>query len=169
MTIHPEQSAGSFPLTQSYADALRDLGSHLAHQGWIGGSVSYRYALGFVMDSCSENLAKISDAHFVFVESWDWATSNVRYRGSKMPSTEAFLHAGIYENRSGVIFAVCVEGSLSAPSSQSLPVIHLKENPLELKAELENQLGKGNLFRVEGIGYLALGCTVEDLSQLLKI
>ncbi len=168
----------SFPIKRNFADALFDWAGKFARTGLIAhdptgwtGSLSYRHALGFVITGQPANSEKLTDRDLIFVEKWDFETGRLTVRGEGDPPDTSFLHALIYQNRSGAIFAfhVCNPEMEKAAVRLGLPAIDgdFSAGDPTLMRQFEGKLGMGNLIVIRGLGIFSFGCTPEDAGEPL--
>lgn len=169
-----------FPIKQSFADSLFSWGkkfseaaSSLKSMDPLIGSLSYRYGLGFVITSAKAHFKKLTQSHLICVEKQDSSLDRMIIRGKGDLPEENFLHATVYQNRSGAIFSFffSYKKKILLPSSFNLPVIeNLDQPPSELVKKLERKLGQGNTIILHHCGILSFGCTADDAGeQLLSV
>ena len=171
-----KRNGGSFPIKRNFDDELFAWGKKLGERGLLssvqdgpGGSLSYRYALGFVITARDADLAKLTRKDLIFVEQWDAAARQLLLRGEGKPPVESFLHAAVYQNRSGAIFAFFATAPkiLKMASQSGLPCLAAApfEDPASLMGSVEEGLGAGNIMVVPNRGALSFGCTAEDAGE----
>ncbi len=79
-------------------------GRHLAAHGMAplnGGNMSVRLGSGFAVTASGSNLGILEPDEVVFVEACDAVAGTVRYRGPKLPSSEAIMHHLLLQARTG--------------------------------------------------------------------
>jgi len=168
----------NLPIKRNFADALFDWAGKFARAGLMAhdptgwtGNLSYRHALGFVITGRQANSKKLTDHDLIFVEKWDFETGRLTVRGEGDPPDTSFLHALIYQNRSGAIFAfhVCHPEMEKAALRLGLPTINddVFADDCTLMRQFESKLGMGNLIVVRGLGIFSFGCTAEDAGEPL--
>ena len=145
-----------FPSRKPFSDVLYLWGKKFAEKS-LQGSLSYRYGLGFVVTSADSNLKDLSEKDLVFVKTCDRVSKKITVCGEGKLPESAFIHAIVFEDRSGAIFSFFAssEEFLSSFKAQKIPVIENSE-------DLEPKLGLGNLFILKGQGALSFGCTADD-------
>ncbi len=164
-----ERKGDTFPIKQNFLDALIRWGKELHRSRVVsvqGGSLSYRYGLGFVVTAAEADLTHLTPADLVLVEEWNAVDSRVVIRGSKEPAHQSFLHGIVYQNRSAAIFTFFVDALLTVKSMKELGLPATDgeyPNPFAIKMDdVERKLGQGNILVVQNQGILSWGCTAED-------
>ena len=67
-----------------------------------GGNMSAGFQQGFVITASACNLGCIDDDEIVYVEEFSIENKLVKYRGSRPPSSETFLHGLLYREKKDI-------------------------------------------------------------------
>lgn len=90
--------AGVYALVRRMVQAGQHLGMH-GMAPLNGGNMSVRLGTGFVVTASGSNLGIIEPDELVYVDGFDVDAGVVRYRGPKLPSSEAIMHGLILQAR----------------------------------------------------------------------
>lgn len=156
-----------FPIKPGFAESIFDWGKRIAQITDLSteSSLSYRHGLGFVVTRDGADLSKLTGEDLVLVEHCDWATHQLVYRGKYRPPAESFLHAVVYGDRSGAVFAFLAQApeNFQMEKSGMTQILHDSSQPMiALSRDVEKLLGAGNLFLIDDSSVLSFGCTAED-------
>ncbi len=169
-----EVKSDTFPIKRNFADALIAWGATLVGGGWMserGGSLSHRYALGFVITRKGADLAHLADADLICVERWDFDAEQVIVRGKGEPSPHAFIHALVCQERATAIFTFVADapkaveraGKEGWPSTKQ----SAHASARAMADDVTTILGKGNRVLIRGTGLLTFGCTADDAAAAM--
>ncbi len=93
----------------AYRPFFKQNGKLLLEQGMApanGGNMSAAWGKGFFITASESNLGCIEDDEIVFVENFSIEERFVEYRGSRLPSSETFLHGLLYREKSNIFSVV---------------------------------------------------------------
>ena len=151
------------PPTDPYASELLTWCRQWAAAGWIAkatGNLSCRTTAGFLITPTGTDPVTLTTADLVEVLGVD--EKEVRVVGTREPSSECRMHAGIYAARPDVtaIFHGHYAPALSAPGV----AITAREIPYGTPAmatETVDALGSGNFVVMRNHGFVAVGATLR--------
>ena len=151
------------PPTDPRATELLSWCQHWAAAGWIAkatGNLSCRTPAGFLITPTGTDPVTLTTADFVEVLGID--EQAVRVAGTREPSSECRMHAGIYSARPDVtaIFHGHYAPALTAPGV----AITAREIPYGTPAmatETVAALGLGNFVVMRNHGFVAVGATMR--------
>ena len=134
-----------------------------AQAGWIAkatGNLSFRTADGFIITPTGTDPATLTTGGFV--EVLGVAEKEVRVAGTREPSSECRMHAGIYTARPDVN---AIFHGHYAPALQAIGVaMTAREVPYGTPAmatETVQALGTGNFVVMRGHGFVAVGASMR--------
>lgn len=164
-----ESSAGVCPVKRPFAEQLFAWGRRLAGAG--GGSLAYRFALGFVCTARGAAWDGLGDPDLLLIEtSVPGGEGWVAKGGGPAPATW-WIHATTYSDRGSAVFSFLLEApALVAPARRGgTPVVTgTAHGPSEATLRsLETALGRGNLVALDGVGVLSFGSTADDAGEPL--
>ncbi len=138
--------------------------------GASAGNLSFRVPGGFVITPTSSRLkAGLSWDRLVEVVDVDWERYEVSYGGAAPPSSDAFLHARIYDARADVraVFHGHDAAVLAQADRLGVPVTG-EERPFgtrEDARETARDLGDGGYLIRRGHGFVAVGRTLDEAGE----
>ncbi len=137
--------------------------------GDVAGNISVRTGRGFLITPSGRNFSSITEDELVEVVEVNEASLTIRAIGDNEPSSEAFLHAGIYGARSDVSAVLHGHNAAITKHASELGIVETeKERPygtLALKDEVLKVLSGNNVLQMKGHGFIALGATLEEAGQ----
>ncbi len=140
--------------------------------GTIAGNISVRTKQGFLITPSGHDFSKITENELVEVVEVIEEKRVVRAIGKANPSSEAFLHAGIYEAREEVNAVLHGHNRAVTKNPEKFGIAETeKERPygtIELRDEALKALGKNKLLQLKGHGFIAMGASMEEAGKLAK-
>jgi L-ribulose-5-phosphate 4-epimerase len=154
---------------------LADWCHRLAKLGVVGdtvGNLSYRTANGFVISRTASNLATITDDEFVEVLNTDIPNRELTVAGTHEPSSEAMMHAALYQARPDVnaVFHGHSQKLLDQASWLQVPVTE-QEQPYgtgELAAEILKILHWHKILVMRKHGFVVVGRTMAEAGRWVE-
>jgi len=141
-------------------------------RGNVAGNISVRTKRGFLITPSGHNFSKISEEELVEVIEVNEETHTIKAVGRVNPSSEAFLHAGIYEKRSDVNAILHGHNDTVTRHAQELGIPETeKEQPygtIALRNEVLKILGSHRLLQMKNHGFIALGKSLEEAGRTAK-
>lgn len=138
-------------------------------QGNVAGNISVRTKLGFLITPSGNDFAKITVQELVEVIGVNEETRIVKAIGRINPSSEAFLHAGIYNKRKDVNAILHGHNSIVTEHARGLGIPETeKEEPygtIELKNAVLKILNDYNLLQMKNHGFIALGTSLREAGK----
>ncbi len=147
-------------------------GQRLASHGMAplnGGNMCVRLDTGFVVTASGSNLGIIEPDEAVYVDGFDVTAGLVRYRGPKLPSSEAIMHGVILEARPRAMAVVHAHdpavtreamvraGMVITDREEPYGTIALAERALEAFERAED------IIVLENHGYVCAGPSLEQV------
>ena len=134
------------------------------------GNISFRTPDGFIITSTGSDLSNLSQEDFTEVIGVDFAKKEIYVNGIKEPSSESFLHGGIYATRKDLnsIFHGHSDDFLAYGGKLGLPITE-NEHPGErigLVKEVINVLGNNTFILIRNHGFLSLGDSIGAAGNL---
>ncbi len=153
-------------LVPRFALAGKVLGGH-GMAPLNGGNMSVRWGEGLVVTASGCNLGIVQPDELVYVDSAEPAHGRVRYRGDKLPSSEAILHAMVLAARPRAGAVVHAHDPAATPEAMRRAgmVITEREEPYGTVALAERALEAfqraEDLIVLENHGYVCVGACLE--------
>lgn len=137
-----------------------------------GGNMSTRWQEGFLITASRCNLGCIEDDEVIYVEDYSIRDKIVRYRGSREPSSETFLHGLLYREKKEINSVVHAHDAIATAANLS-GIIHEteREEPygtIELAALCLDTFRKGsNIIVLKNHGYVAVGSSLTHTTDII--
>ncbi len=135
-------------------------------QGNVAGNISVRTKRGFLITPSGHNFSKITAQELVEVIEVNEETRTVKAIGALNPSSEAFLHAGIYNKRKDVNAILHGHNDTVTKHAAELGIPETeKEEPygtIALRKAVLKILNAHNLLQMKNHGFIALGKSLEE-------
>ena len=161
---------------ETYISAFKENGKRLLDYNMApanGGNISTIYQQGFLITASGCNLGYIEDDEIIFVEDFSIENKLVKYRGSRPPSSETFLHGLLYRKKQDIMSVVHAHDA-AATSMNLSGIIHEteREEPygtVELAMLCLETFGKGNdnIIVLKNHGYVAAGSTLSRVTDII--
>jgi len=132
-----------------------------------GGNMSVRLGDGFVVTASGSNLGVLEPDELVYVDRADPGTGEVDYRGGRLPSSEAIMHAMVLAARPEASAVVHAHDPAVTPEAmvRAGMVITDREEPYGTVALAERALEAfaraRDIIVLENHGYVCVGATLE--------
>jgi L-fuculose-phosphate aldolase len=148
----------------------RLLDSHMAPAN--GGNMSTRWERGFFITASGCNLGYIDDDEIIYVEDFSLEDRVVKYRGSRLPSSETFLHGLLYRENRDIASVVHAHDQATALMNLSEILDETeREEPygtVELAGLCLKTFGKGSdIIVLKNHGYVAVGSSLEQAADII--
>ncbi len=168
--IGTRDSSGGDQALIHWSKELARLGLAPDYGSGNAGNISCRVDGGFLITPTACHYADMRSEDLCLIVSLDWQKKLLRVRGKRDPSSEAFLHALIYEKRADV--RAIIHGHSDAILGMHLPCTS-DEKPygtLELAHEVEKILGQGDILLMKNHGFICLGKDLDDAgNRMVKL
>ncbi len=156
-----------YPLFQKNCNRLKRHG--MTHQN--AGNISIRHDGGLIITSSGSNLGSIERDEIVDVRKCSMEDSIVEYMGPKLPSSETFMHAMIYQCSLGmnaIVHAHDPETLTQAAAELDTTEKEVPYGTLELaRTACETFLKAENVIVLKNHGYVAIGLDLNDAVDLV--
>ena len=140
--------------------------------GEVAGNISVRTGKGFLITPAGYDFSKLAENELVEVVEVDEEKKVIRAVGRVNPSSEAFLHAGIYAARQEVNAILHGHNQAVTEHPGEFGVIETEsEQPygtVALRDEVLKVLGKNKLVQMKGHGFIAMGATLGEAGALAE-
>jgi len=140
--------------------------------GVVAGNISVRTKHGFLITPSGNDFSKISVEDLVEVIAVDEGKKVIKAIGSVEPSSEAFLHAGIYSARSNVNAIMHGHNRDATENPEEFGLVETAiEQPygtIALRDEVLKILGKNSLLQMKNHGFIALGSDLNEAGEFAK-
>ncbi len=138
-------------------------------QGNVAGNISVRTKRGFLITSSGHDFSKLTVQELVEVIEVDEETHTIKAVGGVNPSSEAFLHAGIYEKRSDVNAILHGHNDIVTRHAQELGIPETeREQPygtIALRNEVLKILDGHMVLQMKNHGFISLGKSLGEAGQ----
>jgi len=160
---------------ETYISSFKENGKRLLHYNMApanGGNMSTGYKQGFLVTASGCNLGCIEDDEIIFVEDFSIENKRVKYRGSRPPSSETFLHGLLYQKKQDIISIIHAH-DVMATSMNLSGIIHEteREEPygtVELARLCLQTFGKGSdIIVLKNHGYAAVGYSLSQVTDII--
>ncbi len=139
-------------------------------EGKIAGNISCRTKRGFLITPSGQDFSRLTEKELVEVIEVSEKNQTVKAIGEMKPSSEAFLHAGIYGARKDVNAILHGHNSIVTKHAKEFGLVEtIKEQPygtIELKNEVLKVLGKNKLVQMKNHGFIAMGSSLEEAGRI---
>jgi len=164
-----ERETGNAPELLKWCREFYEMGI-ASPGGEIAGNISVRTKRGFLITPGGRDFSNLAEEELVEVIEVSEETHTIKAVGKLNPSSEAFLHAGIYAARPEVNAVLHGHNPVVTEHAKELGVVETAgERPygsLELRDEVLKALGVNNLLQMKGHGFIALGASLEEAGKL---
>lgn len=137
--------------------------------GKVAGNISTRTKKGFLITPSGQNFSKLKAEQLVEVIEVNKKTHTIKAIGKLKPSSEAFLHAGIYKARPEVNAILHGHNSTITKNPEKFGLVETeKEQPYgtpALRDEVLKVLNENNLLQMKNHGFIALGKTLKEAGE----
>lgn len=160
---------------EEYISSFKENGTRLLEYDMApanGGNMSTRWQEGFLITASRCNLGCIEDDEVIYVEDYSIENKIVRYRGSRVPSSETFLHGLLYKESKRINTVVHAHDALATARNLS-GIIHEteREEPygtVELAALCLKTFKKGSdIIALKNHGYVAVGTSLAHATDII--
>ncbi len=139
--------------------------------GEVAGNISVRAKRGFLITPAGHDFSKITENELVEVVGVDEEKKLIKAVGKVNPSSEAFLHAGIYWQRKDVNAVLHDHNRPVTENPEKFGVIETEqEQPygtVALRDEVLKILGKNKLVQMKNHGFIAMGKDIEEAGKIV--
>ena len=160
---------------EQYISSFKENGKRLLDYNMApanGGNISTRWEQGFLITASRCNLGCIDDDEVIYVEDYSIENKTVKYRGSRPPSSETFLHGLLYREKTGILSVAHAHDQVA--TSMNLSDI-LKETEreepygtIELATLCLETFAKGNdIIVLKNHGYVAAGPSLDHVTGII--
>ncbi len=162
--------AGAAALIEGLCAAGRRLAVH-GMAPLNGGNMSVRLGKGFVVTASGSNLGILEPDELVYVEACDVAEQRVRYRGPRLPSSEAILHHMVLQARPHAVAVVHAHDPSATPAAMDRAglVRTQREEPYGTVAlahrAIEAFAHDQEIIVLENHGYVCAGPSLEAVIE----
>ena len=140
--------------------------------GEIAGNISVRTEKGFLITPSGHNFSKLTENELVEVIEVNEGKKIIRAVGKANPSSEAFLHAGIYSARPGVNAILHGHNSAVTKNPEKFGLAETaREQPygtVALRNEVLKVLGENKLVQMKGHGFIAMGAAMDEAGKIAE-
>ena len=148
-------------------------GMGLASVGDPAGNISVRTKRGFLITPSGKDFSKISAQELVEVTAVNEAEKKIKAVGSVEPSSEAFLHAGIYGKRKEVNAILHGHNPAVTKNPKKFGLVETAvEKPygtIALRDEVLKILGNERLVQMKGHGFITMGSALNEAGKLAEM
>jgi L-fuculose-phosphate aldolase len=137
-----------------------------------GGNISTRFGNGFLITASRCNLGDIEDDEVVYVEDFSIEKREVKYKGTRLPSSETFLHGLLYEKKKDIRSVIHAHDAVATSMNLSNIIDETeREEPygtVEL-AELclKTFTGENEIIVLKNHGYVAVGSSLTHATDII--
>lgn len=137
-----------------------------------GGNMSERCENGFLITASGCNLGCIEDDEIVYVEDYSIEKKIVKYRGTRLPSSETFLHGLLYEKREDIFSVIHAHETIKISVNLKGKINETeREEPygtVELARLCLKTFGEGNdIILLKNHGYVAVGSSIGKATETI--
>lgn len=135
----------------------------------VAGNISCRTKRGFLITPSGQNFSKITIEQLVEVIEVNEETHRIKALGIINPSSEAFLHAGIYNARKDVNAILHGHNKIITAHARELGIVETgREQPygtVALRNEVLKILDNNNVLQMKNHGFITLGASLEKAGE----
>jgi len=140
--------------------------------GQVAGNISVRTGKGFLITPGGHDFSKLTENELVEVVRVDEEKKVIKAIGKVNPSSEAFLHAGIYGARKDVNAILHGHNQAVTENPGEYGIVETEtERPygtVELRDEVLKVLGENKLVQMKAHGFIAMGATLGEAGALAQ-
>ena len=137
-----------------------------------GGNMSAVFQKGFLITASACNLGCIEDDEIVYVEEFSIENKLVKYRGSRPPSSETFLHGLLYREKKDIQAVIHAHDEIATSMNLSGLIRETeREEPygtVELAGLCLETFRKGSdIIVLKNHGYVAVGSSLTRAADII--
>ena len=137
--------------------------------GEVAGNISVRTKRGFLITPSGRDFSEIGKDQLVEVVGVNEETHKVMAVGIVNPSSEAFLHAGIYAERGDVNAILHGHSGIVTAHAEELGIPETAEEQpygtIALRDEVHKILDRHFLLQMKGHGFIAMGASLQEAGE----
>jgi L-fuculose-phosphate aldolase len=160
---------------EEFISSFKENGKRLLHYHMApanGGNMSAVFQTGFLITASACNLGCIEDDEIVYVEEFSIENKRVKYRGSRPPSSETFLHGLLYREKKNIQAVIHAHDEIATSMNLSGLIRETeREEPygtVELAGLCLETFRKGSdIIVLKNHGYVAVGSSLTRAADII--